>query len=175
MKWLLRTWCIMILVVSYPSSGWAVDQGKFRSLDEQAENLKQEVISINSELLKLEEELLFPVNTQTFFFFSMQGDGPFKPDSIKLSVDGKEVSNYLYSDREVDALARGGVQKLHVENLAKGEHELVAIVIGKGPQGHDVRRGVKMKFKKDLDPKYLELKIIRSKQNTQPEITVKEW
>jgi len=176
MRYLFRICCTVALLVTCQSYGWAQDKGSFRSLDERAESLKQEVISINSELLKLEEDLLFPVNTQTFFFVSMQGDGPFKPDSVKLTVDGKGVSNYLYTDREVEALARGGVQKLYyVENLKKGEHEVVATVIGKGTQGHDYRRGVEMKFKKYIDPKYLELKIIRSKQNTQPEITIKEW
>ena len=157
------------------SAAFAGDKGKFQSLDEQVETLKKDVISINRELFILEEELLFPTNTQTFFFLSMEGAGLFKLDSIELTVDGKVVSNYLYTEREISALAKGGVQKLHVENLKKGEHEVVAIFLGKGPNGRDYRRGASFKFEKSFDPKYIELKIIESEEKIQPEFAIKEW
>ncbi len=148
---------------------------KFQSLDEQLEALKKEVISINRELFTLEEELLFPANTQTFFFLSMDGDVLFSLDSIELTIDGKVVSNYLYTEREIAALAKGGVQRLHIENLKKGEHEVVAIFIGKGPNGRDYRRGASFNFDKDFEPKYIELKIVESAEKIQPEFVIKEW
>jgi len=148
---------------------------KFQSLDEQVESLKKEVISINRELFLLEEELLFPVNTQTFFFLSMEGDTYFSLDSVELTIDGKVVSNYLYTDREIRALSKGGVQRLHVENLKKGEHEVVVVFIGTGPNDRDYRRGASYIFVKELDPKYIELKISESQQQNQPKFSVKEW
>ncbi len=158
-----------------PVIGAAADTQEFQSLDEQVEALKKDVISINRELFILEEELLFPVNTQTFFFLSMEGDTYFKLDSIKLTLDGKVVSNYLYTDREVKALSKGGVQKLHVENLKKGEHEVVVIFTGTGPNGRDYRRGASYIFVKTFDPKYIELKISESQEKNQPKFLVKEW
>ncbi len=168
----------LIFVVSQlimSSVALAEDKEEFQSLDEQVEILKKEVISINRELFILEEELLFPANTQTFFFLSMDGDVLFALDSVELKVDGKVVSNYLYTEREVAALAKGGVQKLHTENLKKGEHEIVVVFIGKGPNGRDYRRGANFRFNKDFDPKYIELKISESAKKNQPEFRIKEW
>ena len=164
-----------LLVLLFGGQIMAADRERSQSLDEQVETLKKEVISINRELFMLEEELLFPANTQTFFFLSMEGDSYFSLDSVELKVDGKVVSNYLYTDREVAALSKGGVQKLHVENLKKGEHEVVVIFIGKGPNGRDYRRGSSHRFAKEFEPKYIELKIIESQQKNQPEFVIKEW
>ena len=165
----------LFLTLLFSSQIFAADQERFQSLDEQVESLKKEVISINRELFILEEELLFPANTQTFFFVSMEGNTYFDLDSIELTIDGKVVSNYLYTDREVRALSKGGVQKLHVENLKKGEHEVVVIFIGTGPNERDYRRGSSHKFKKQFEPKYIELKISESQQKNQPEFVIKEW
>ena len=170
------TYLLVLSAALMQSSVLAAEtEEKFQSLDEQLETLKKEVISINRELFALEEELLFPANTQTFFFLSMDGDVLFSLDSIELSIDGKVVNNYLYTEREIDALSRGGVQRLHIENLKKGEHEAVAIFIGKGPKGRDYRRGASFKFDKDFEPKYIELKIVESTEKIQPEFIIKEW
>lgn len=166
---------VIVQSLSMSSVVLAEEKDQFKSLDEQVEILKKEVISINRELFILEEELLFPANTQTFFFLSMEGDVLFALDSVELKIDGKVVSNYLYTEREVAALAKGGVQKLHIENLKKGEHEVVVIFIGKGPNGRDYRRGANYNFEKDFDPKYIELKISESEQKNQPEFQIKEW
>ena len=165
----------LFLTLLFSSQIFAADKERFQSLDEQVESLKKEVISINRELFVLEEELLFPANTQTFFFVSMEGDTYFDLNSIELTIDGKVVSNYLYTDREVKALSKGGVQKLHVENLKKGEHEVVVIFIGTGPNERDYRRGSSYKFEKQFEPKYIELKISESQQKNQPEFVIKEW
>jgi len=165
----------LVIMFMLPLIGAADEKQEFQSLDEQVESLKKEVISINRELFILEEELLFPVNTQTFFFLSMEGDTYFSLDSVELTIDGKVVSNYLYTDREIKALSKGGVQRLHVENLKKGEHEVVVVFIGTGPNGRDYRRGASYIFVKDFDPKYIELKISESQQKNQPKFSVKEW
>ncbi len=165
----------LLLIVVMPAIGLAADKKTFQSLDEQVESLKKEVISINRELFILEEELLFPANTQTFFFLSMEGETYFSLDSVELTINGKVVSNYLYTDREVAALSKGGVQKLHVENLKKGEHEVVVIFMGQGPNGRDYRRGSSHRFEKEFEPKYIEFKISESQQKNQPEFAIKEW
>ena len=80
---------------------------EFRSLDEEVQDLKKEVLDLNRDLFLLEEELLFPANSQVAFFISMDVGEYFALDSVQLRIDGKEVANYLYTDREVDALVRG--------------------------------------------------------------------
>ncbi len=153
----------------------AASREKFRSLDQDVQSLKKEVLDLNRDLFLLEEELLFPANSQVAFFISMDVGEYFELDSINLKIDGKEVSNYLYTEREVGALIRGGVHRLHMANLKTGEHELIAVFTGKGPQVRDYRRGATMTFSKGIGAKYLELEITDRVKKQQPEFVIKEW
>lgn len=150
-------------------------RNKFRSLDQDVQDLKKEVLDLNRELFLLEEELLFPANSQVAFFISMDVGEYFELDSVNLKIDGKEVSNYLYTEREVGALIRGGVHRVHMANLKTGEHELIAVFTGKGPQERDYRRGATMTFSKGIGAKYLELEITDRVKKQQPEFVIKEW
>lgn len=145
------------------------------SLDENIQSLKQDVIALNRELFLLEEELLYPANTQLAVFVSLDVGEFFNLDSVQLKIDDKIVSNYLYTQREVDALHRGGIQRLYMGNLKAGEHELVAIYTGMGPKGRDYRRGASLVVNKSLGAKFVELKIVDNPSSEQPDFSIKEW
>ena len=144
-------------------------------IKDDVQTLKKQVLELNRDLFMLEEELLFPSNTQVSVFVSMDVGEFFQLDSVQVKIDGKEVADYLYTQREIDALIRGGVQRIHIGNLRTGEHELVAFFTGKGPKGRDYKRGATTTIKKGLGPKYVELKIVDQTKNYQPEFDVKEW
>jgi hypothetical protein len=146
-----------------------------KSLDGDVQALKKEVIDLNKDLFVLEEELLFPANTQVAVFVSLDVGTYFQLDSVQLKVDNKEVSNYLYTEREVDALNRGGVHRLYLGNLKVGKHELVAFFTGVGPHERDYKRGAHINFEKGVGAKYLELKISDREIREQPEFSIKEW
>lgn len=147
----------------------------FKSLDEEVQSLKKEVLDLNRELFVLEEELLFPANTQVAVFVSMDVGEFFALDSVTLKVDNKEVANYLYTEREAQALLKGGVHRVYIGNLKAGEHELVALFTGQGPNARDYRRGATIKVEKGVGAKYIELKISDKAVKAQPEFVVKEW
>ena len=148
---------------------------EFRSLDEEVQDLKKEVLDLNRDLFLLEEELLFPANSQVAFFISMDVGEYFEIDSVQLKIDGKEVANYLYTNREAGALVRGGVHRLHMANLKTGDHELVAFFTGNGPHSRDYRRGATLNFEKGIGAKYIELEITDRVPKQQPEFVIKEW
>ncbi len=156
-------------------SAEAESRDRFRSLDGEVQDLKKEVLDLNRDLFLLEEELLFPANSQVAFFVSMDVGEYFALDSVSLKIDGKEVSNYLYTEREVGALVRGGVQRVHMANLKTGDHELIAIFTGKGPHSRDYRRGATISFSKGIGAKYMELEITDRVVKQQPEFVIKEW
>lgn len=153
----------------------AESRGEFRNLDNDVQTLKKEVLDLNRDLFLLEEELLFPANSQVAFFVSLDVGEYFELDSVNLKIDGKDVANYLYTTREADALLRGGVHRLHLANLKTGKHELIAIFTGKGPQFRDYRRGATVTFDKGIGAKYLELEITDRIRKQQPEFAIKEW
>ena len=153
----------------------ALSRNEFRSLDENVQDLKKEVLDLNRDLFLLEEELLFPANSQVAFFVSLDVGEYFDLDSVNLKIDGKDVSNYLYTNREVQALLRGGVHRVHMGNLKVGEHELVAVFTGEGPHIRDYRRGATLNFSKGIGAKYVELEITDRAAKQQPEFVIKEW
>lgn len=144
-------------------------------LDEEIQSLKQDIVALNRSLFMLEEELLFPSNTQVAVFLSMDVGEFFALDSVQLKIDNKEVSNYLYTRREVEALHRGGVQRLYMGNLKSGEHEIVAIFTGKGPNGRDYRRGAELVINKQLGARFVELTIVDNESSEQPDFSIREW
>jgi hypothetical protein len=146
-----------------------------QALDEEVQQLKQDAVDLNRELFMLEEELLFPANTQVAVFLSMDVGEFFALDSVQLKIDGREVGNYLYTQREAEALLKGGVHRVYLGNLKVGEHELVALFTGKGPNEREYRRGASVRFAKAVGAKYLELKITDRQRRGQPEFEIKDW
>jgi hypothetical protein len=146
-----------------------------RALDTEVQDLKKEVVDLNKDLFVLEEELLYPASTQVAVFVSMDVGDFFGLDSVTLKIDDKEVTSYLYTPREVEALMKGGVHRLYVGNLKVGPHELVAFFTGKGPADRAYKRGASVKFEKGVGGKYLELKITDRQRKLQPEFEIKDW
>ncbi|MCF6211021.1 MAG: AraC family transcriptional regulator [Gammaproteobacteria bacterium] len=139
------------------------------------QDLKKQAKALNRDLFILEEELLFPSNTQLAVFLSIDVGSYFRLDSVQLKIDDKEVANHLYTRRELDALQRGGVQRLWLGNVKSGEHELIATFTGPGPNNRDYRRATTVKFKKGAAAKFMELKIRDVTAKLQPEFVVREW
>lgn len=151
------------------------DQPPQKSLNTQVQDLKKQLIQLNRDLFILEEELLFPANTQVAVFLSLNVGEFFQLDAVQLKLDDKIVTNYLYTDKQIDALYRGGVQRLYLGNIKTGSHELVAVFTGRGPKGRDYRRGATLQFEKTNEAKKIELRIVDSTATYQPEFAVKEW
>lgn len=169
------------VVVSMPvhgdgAAGNAAEAPVDRSaLDAEVQSLRREVVDLNRDLFMLEEDLLFPASTQVAVFVSMDVGTFFAVDSVQLKVDDKEVANYLYTEREQEALKRGGVQRLWLGNLKAGEHEVTAFFTGQGPHARDYKRGTTLKVDKGVGAKYLELRISDEATKLQPEFVVKVW
>lgn len=172
---LRRTLAAALLAAALPLAQAQTAAAAPAALDARVQDLKSDVLQLNRDLLVLEEELLFPANTQVALFVSMDVGKMFSLDSVQIRLDDKIVANYLYTPLEVQALHRGGVQRIYVGNLKTGTHELVAYFIGQGPHVRDYKRGATVKFDKGSEPKYIELQIKDSQAKLQPEFDVKIW
>lgn len=172
--------CRMLLAVSLLATGLLqaaepAVPADTRALDEEIQAVKKDVVDLNRDLFLLEEELLFPANTQVAVFLSMDVGEFFALDTVELRMDDKQVAKYLYTPREAEALLKGGVQRLYLGNLRTGDHELVALFTGKGPHGQDYTRGAQLSFEKSVGAKYLELKISDQQRKSQPEFEIRDW
>jgi len=128
-------------------------KAEMRSLDEQVQEIKSDVLSIASELGGLEERLLFPSNTQVAVFVSLGEGESFRLDSVQILIDGEPVAHHIYSFKELEALQKGGVQRIYTGNLRTGEHRLDVSVAGKQPGGAEFSGSESFLFSKDAEPK----------------------
>ena len=145
------------------------------ALDARVQQLKADVIRLNRDLLVLEEELLFPAGTQVALFVSMDVGRLFELESVQIKLDDKLVATHLYTPLEVQALHRGGVQRVFVGNLRAGKHRVAAFFTGRGPHERDYKRGASIEFEKGTEPRYIELRIKDTQAKLQPEFEVKVW
>ncbi|MDX1694474.1 MAG: hypothetical protein R3208_11975, partial [Ketobacteraceae bacterium] len=152
-----------------------IEQPSRESLELEMQALKEKVLEINRDLFVLEEDLLFPSSTQVNVFVSFDASEYFALDGVTLKIDDRPISNHLYTRRELEALDRGAVQRLFTGNLTTGDHELVAVVTGVGPEGRDYRRAISLDFAKSSGTKYIELKIIGDDLRKQPIFQLREW
>jgi pyruvate/2-oxoglutarate dehydrogenase complex dihydrolipoamide acyltransferase (E2) component len=163
------------VAASAPDAAASAPAAPQASLDTRVQDLKAELIRLNRDLLVLEEELLFPAGTQVAVFVSMDVGKLFELESVQIKLDDKVVSQHLYTAQEVQALHRGGVQRIYLGNLRAGTHAIDAFFTGRGPHARDYKRGTTLKFDKGTEPRYIELRIKDSLAKLQPEFDVKVW
>ena len=135
------------------------DQRQMRDLDEQVQQTKSDVLSIAAELNQLEEKLLYPSGTQVAIFVAMAKGDQMRLDAVRLQIDGQLVAHYIYSAKELEALRKGGVQRIYVGNVATGDHQLNVLVDGKLKGGADFNRTEHFTFRKEVKPKLVELTV----------------
>jgi hypothetical protein len=135
------------------------DQRQMRDLDEQVQQTKSDVLSIAAELNQLEEKLLYPSGTQVAIFVALAKGDELRLDAVRLQIDGQLVAHYIYSAKELEALRKGGVQRIYVGNVATGDHKLNVLVDGKLKSGGDFNRTEHFSFRKDVKPKLVELTV----------------
>jgi hypothetical protein len=153
------TAAVSLLLCLFCLRGWAADSSarQMKSLDEQVQETKADVLSIGAELNRLEEKLLYPSGTQLAIFVSAAKGQDVRLDAIHIKVDGRVVADYIYSFKELQALRKGGVQRIYTGNVATGQHRLDVSVVGKLQSGKDFTEDKSFTFTKRVKPKLLDL------------------
>lgn len=156
----VRAVITVLLLASLPLSCWSagLSREQIKGLDEQVQDIKKDVLSISAELQLLEEKLLYPSTSQVSLFVSVAKDESYTPDAVQIKIDGKKVAYHIYSFKEVDALRRGGVQRIYTGNIQGGNHQLDVSVIGK-KGGSKTKRKATYTLNKGVGPKLVEISL----------------
>ena len=157
MSRLFRT-LMLLLLASGPfatSVAQNISGDDMRSLDGQVQEIKSDVLSIASELSNLEERLLYPSNTQVALFVAIEDDENFRLDAVKIEIDGELATHHIYSYKELEALQKGGVQRIYTGNVPTGDHQLSVTMIGKLKNGTEFNKTDQFSFAKGVEPKAL--------------------
>jgi len=150
---------ISILVLSNTAYAQEISKEQIKGLDEQVQEIKSDVLSIATELNQLEEKLLYPSNTQVALFVSLVSGETFRLDSVEIQLDGNPVAHHIYTFKELEALQKGGVQRIYTGNIRSGVHDLEVSVIGKSSGGVDLQKTNRFKVNKDVGPKIVEISL----------------
>lgn len=148
---------------------------ELRAIAGNIQRLKADVITLNKDLQKMEEKLLFPSNTRYIVFVSLTTGQFFALEGVKLKIDGKLVASHVYSEKQRAALSRGGVHKLYVTNLNEGIHSITAFFTGIGLDGRPYKRAANLEFEKSIGSEFLELAVIDNGATQEPEFQLKRW
>ena len=151
-----------------------VPKEQIKGLDEQVQEIKKDVLSIATDLNRLEEKLLFPSDTQIAVFVSVAKGEKFRLDAVDIELDGKAVAHHLYTFKELEALQKGGVQRIYVGNVRTGEHALHVTVIAKSEGGSDFQKGESFKLTKNIGPKLVGV-VLAGNGIGSKTITLKDW
>jgi hypothetical protein len=143
------------------AQAWAQDgyREQMKGLDEQVQEVKSDVLSISAELAQLEEKLLYPSDTHFAVFVQLAKGDTLRLDSVDVKVDGQPAAHYIYSFKELEALQKGGVQRLYTGNIASGQHQLEVTVSGKRANGEDYSRSQTVAVSKEIKPKLVGLTV----------------
>jgi len=148
---------ISFLLTAFPAFSEEVSKEQIKGLDEQVQEIKSDVLDIAAELNRLEEKLLYPSNTQVAVFLSVADGETFRLDSVEIQMGGKAIAHHLYSYKELEALRKGGVQRIYTGNIRTGAHEMQVTFQGKSEGGNDFQRTESFAIRKDVGPEIVEI------------------
>jgi hypothetical protein len=158
------------------TQAWAEsnDRKEMRGLDEQVQEIKSDVLAIAQELSRLEEKLLYPSGTQVAVFIAVAEGDKMRLDAVRLQIDGQLVAEYIYSFKELEALRKGGVQRVYVGNVSTGDHQLDVVFEGKREGGADFSRTEHFTFRKEVKPKLVGLTLAGPDSGKTP-VVLGDW
>ena len=165
---------LLFLLGATPSRAEGTERQQMKGLDEQVQEIKSDVLEIAAELGRLEEKLLYPSNTQVAVFVALAPQDASRFDAVRIQIDGQAVAHYIYSFKELDALRRGGVQRLYVGNLPTGDHKIDVQVDGKAQGGADFSHTGQFTFSKGVEPKLVGLTLAGPDSGRAP-IEIGNW
>src|SRR5688572_27918847 len=165
-------WMLLAVFALTPTALLAQQVNVSRGLDEQVQEIKSNVLTIAAELSQLEEKLLYPSGTQVAIFIALAKGDPMRLDAVRLQIDGQLVTHHIYSAKELEALRKGGVQRIYVGNVATGDHQLEVLVDAKAEGGSDFTRTERFTVRKEVKPKLVGLTLAGSGSTP---IALGEW
>jgi hypothetical protein len=159
MRTLKKFWIVMAMALGVLASATAIADASYREqmkgLDEQVQEVKSDVLGIAAELARLEERLLYPSNTHLAVFIALVERDTLRLDAVQIQIDGQAVAHSIYSFKELEALQKGGVQRIYTGNVPTGEHQIEVTIAGKLDSGKEYTRTQRFAFTKGIEPKLL--------------------
>ncbi|MES1982055.1 MAG: hypothetical protein V4443_06215 [Pseudomonadota bacterium] len=132
---------------------------QMKAIDERVQDFKKDALRLSAEITQLENKLIYPSSTKVALFIKLAQGDKLRLDAVAIKIDGKNVTRYLYTAKELEALQRGGAQRIATENLRTGNHTIDVDVIGKSGGNSDYHQNSTLQFVKSEGAKLVEITI----------------
>ncbi len=150
---------MLFYVFTWPLNAADVTRDQIKGLDEQVQDIKKDVIDLTADLLQLEEKLLYPSNSQFSIFISLEDKEDLRLDAVQVKLQNKVLAHHLYTFSELEAMKRGGVQRIYTGNIKTGDHQLVVQYSAMSSSGAELKHSATYSLQKRIGPKFVEIKI----------------
>lgn len=165
-----------VILVMMVASQLGLTRSAFaESLDQEIDRLKADVADLSQTLYQLEENVLYPVDTQVAVFLTLRNREGLDLDSVELYLNETPVASHLYTDRERDSLKQGGVQRLYIGNLPHGSHQLKAVLTARSANERFVRREATHPFRKRPGESRIQMTLDAAAPDYEPVVSFQEW
>jgi hypothetical protein len=171
------TWLVVLCLLAgllAPARAEDAYREQMKGLDEQVQEVKSDVLSIAADLNQLQEKLLYPSDTHLAVFVALARGETLRLDAVQIQIDGQPAAHYVYSFKELEALQKGGVQRIYTGNIATGPHEIEVSLAGKLANGKDYSRTERFAFTKAIPPKLMGV-TLAGPDSGQPAIRLGDW
>lgn len=145
------------------------------TLDSEIDRLKADMADLSQSLYELEEDVLYPADTQVAVFLTLKDREGLELDTVELYLNDTPVASHLYTERERGSLKQGGVQRLYIGNLPHGAHELKAVLTARSANERFVRREVSHDFRKRPGESRLQMTLDARAPDFEPVVSFQEW
>ncbi|HEV2227496.1 MAG TPA: hypothetical protein VGR86_00945 [Steroidobacteraceae bacterium] len=173
-KHFLVVMSVLLCMHAQPGPADESARAQMKGLDEQVQEVKSDVLAIAADLNQLEEKLLYPSDTHLAVFVSLAHGETLRLDAVQIQIDGRLATHYIYSFKELDALRKGGVQRIYSGNIATGAHDIEVSVSGKLANGKDFSQTGRFPFTKEIKPKLLGVSLA-GPDSPQAGIHLEDW
>ena len=166
----------LVILVMMVASQLGLTRSAFaESLDQEIDRLKADVADLSQTLYQLEENVLYPVDTQVAVFLTLRNREGLDLDSVELYLNDTPVASHLYTDQERDSLKQGGVQRLYIGNLPHGAHQLKAVLTARSANERFVRREAIHQFRKRPGESRIQMSLDAAAPDYEPVVSFQEW
>ncbi len=144
-------------------------------VDSTLAEVEQSLLELEQDLAILEEDLLYPPSSRVAVFLALDVGELIALDAVQIKLNGRDVATHLYTDRQLDALRRGGVQQVFVGNAKQGRNEIAAFLSGTDEHGRTMQQATSVEFEKGFEPAYVELLVADSERLQRPTFSARVY
>ena len=174
--------CLMVACWAVCSLGWAApelvtENPTYSEMALRLASLKTGALRLDEELQRLEDDAFIPAHAQLVVFVSLTAKQipEFESLQVQVRIDGRELSRYSYTAREIGALYQGGFHRLFLGALPAGRHEISAVVEGQPVNGGPGQVRAAFDLNDGRGQKVLQLGMRLDVKGERPALSLSEW